>query len=234
MKSIILIVAMILGFCSCTGQIQREVKHIERQDETVLNSVDFANKIEQDLKEYQTWGYKRLVDVAIIIYTRIGQPFYEEDTNRLKISLKYLDKAIELNVTNERAYTNKYNIQCSLGNYRAAIILIQNIADITKHYSHSYLVKGLLFEKMNNMDSAKLNYKLSLEAYNQQIKVEPEFSALVNRAIILSLLGNNAASMKAIEDVIKNNPSDQQAVFVRDNIIINFNRSQFVENNITQ
>lgn len=232
MKVYFFSISLFLFISSCTGQNTSENKKAEQLNRTTMNSIEFEKKIEKGIKEYQTWDHIKLVNEAAYIYAHVGHPYYAEDTNRLIIALKYLDRAIGLNDTNKTAYHNKFNILSSLGRYTEALTILQYLVSHSKQNGESYLIKGLIFEKMGKIDSAQNNYKLAIESYDQRIKIKPEINILIKRAILLNLTIGNQASINAINEVIKTYPKNKQAQFAKDEIIMNFDRKKFIEDNI--
>lgn len=232
MKGKYLTLISIILLTSCLGRNKEPDRQSEQFDRTKLNAIEFKRKVEKGVKEYKKWDYSRLNDEASEIYGLIGKPNFKDDSVFLDVALLYLDRAIELNSVVVTAYQNKYNIVASFGRYREALKLMQKINSLSENFAYGYLSQGLIYEKLNNLDSANYCYKKAYDLYTLSIKIKPDINDLIHRVIVLELINQKDLASKELDRIILKYPDNKFAKAFKVEFINKFDRGKFIDENI--
>lgn len=157
-------------------------------------------------------------------------PMTNDDSVILQDAIILLDKAISIDSSYHVAYANKAMILQHLNKKKEAIQLLDKITKIQPDYAEGFFSQGLIYEEIGNLDSAKIKYKESINAYNKKIEKKNNIRDKLNRAFIMSLL-NKKKGRKEFEKLIKEYPKKEEDIlFWKRQLLDNFNREKFIKN----
>ncbi|HUW05585.1 MAG TPA: hypothetical protein VMW01_04925 [Williamwhitmania sp.] len=220
----------LLLFAGCTSRDKSLQKELDNSSE---NAKTFSRLMAMPDEEAATLTDKQLVDLADNLYTNVGGlAYYKEDSLKLEKALRFLDIAINKNPKNEAAMLSKVNVYCSLKEYSRAITTINGLFEIKGEYPEGLMFEGMLYEKINKLDSSAYFYQEALNAYNSRILKDNKLNDKVNRAVLYCLVKNREAGLAEINKLISENPQDEFAKQVKIGVIENFKRDVFIKNNI--
>jgi len=108
-------------------------------------------------------------------------------------ALLYLDKAIEVDSSYYIAYSNKGAVYCTLKDYKRALIETKKVLVIKPDLAESWVIAGMLSDKIGDTLNATTFYKISIEIFERRIadpsKTKQSESNSINRALSLILIG---------------------------------------------
>lgn len=167
---------------------------------------------------------------------KIGKPFTIEDSLGLKNAILLLDSAIVIDKNNEKYINKRIRIKCYLGYYNDALSDISCQIKLNNS-GGNHIVKGFIYDKAGKVDSALYEYKNAICIYNLKINSEKinsdEFINLkLKKILTLCLLGDYKKANKEIDELYQENPSNQNVIFARKNIVRNFNKNNFIDDNL--
>lgn len=118
-----------------------------------------ARKIKEDSRTESEWE-----ELFLLAYL-------EQDYD---IAIEYLEKIIEINPKNHKAYINMGIAYAEKGEYNKAIELFYKAIDINPKYYNAYYNIGVIYAKINNNEKA-------VELYKKVIEINPkEAKAYIN------------------------------------------------------
>jgi len=88
----------------------------------------------------------------------------DSNRNGFTKALNYINKAIELEPQNVRAYKDKLTILNNLGITPDPTILIK-LLELDPNFAEGYIQLGQIYEKLNKIDSATISYKNARSIY---------------------------------------------------------------------
>lgn len=89
-----------------------------------------------------------------------------------------------------------------------------------------------LYELNDYNDSAMSLYSVSLQQLNDRVNDQIPNDEL-NYVVVYTLLGESAKSDSALNAFLMKNPTDFQAIFLRDSVLQHFDRKHFIEEVVT-
>jgi tetratricopeptide (TPR) repeat protein len=217
---------IIVNSCLNSNKKNSEDKLIKELDQGEKNAIEYKKRINNGITNYNTWNYNKLIEEASFITSSAA------DSTFLCVALKYINKAIFIDNNKLEAFNIKFQILCELGEYKNAIVVLRKIISLRKYNEQTFLIQGLLYEKMGINDSAQLMYQKSFDAVNKELKLSPTINDQIYRAIIMNFIYGNEAAKKEIEDIIIKNPQNIYAKRIQERVINNFDRKKFIEENI--
>jgi tetratricopeptide (TPR) repeat protein len=113
-----------------------------------------------------------------------AQMEYPNDLEITKNSIETINKAIKIYPWNYLFWINKAQLQTKLEDYRAALNSAQRATDLNNDYAEGLEYKGLIYEFLNQPDSAEIYYQKAIDKYKERFKREND-NLLLNREIAL-------------------------------------------------
>lgn len=142
------------------------------------------------------------------LYVNLSQ---NEDSTHLYKTLALFDKAIKCNSSNLNILQGKFTALYLLGRYPESINVLNEIyIKSSKSDSKVLTFIGLVYEKMNLMDSARITYERALVDNKRQLSRHPQDSIQLfcDELFILAAFKGKDYSIKKLEDYMVRNPDD--------------------------
>jgi len=215
---------------SCTRRNKELKKELDNSIKNAENVLELTNKTDKEILNYSDG---KLVKLAMNLYSNVGgDPHFKEDSLKLMNALRYLDVAIAKNPNNESAYLNRVSVYVSFKEYEKAVSSINSLFNIKGEYAEGLMYKGMLYEKLQIQDSASIAYGKALNNYNKRICEADILNDKVHRAILYCLIDGGAKGLKEINNIIKENPKNDFAKQIKEQVIENFDRDKFINNSL--
>ena len=142
----------------------------------------------------------------------LGDYYLTNDDAYLEKGLLLINKAIEDDDAFLLSYYLKAEILGKLKKYREGILVLTDVLnkkanEDSIHIAMLFQMRGLLNQKINNMEEAFENYNKALNIYKSKLKIQSENKILIaNIAQILILSNKREESELFIDNLIKKNP----------------------------
>jgi tetratricopeptide (TPR) repeat protein len=138
---------------------------------------------------------------------------FHRDTVNIKESINQIDQAIWLYRRNYIFYASKAQLLCYLKKYHEAISTLKQIEKFKDDYAEGYEFEGLIYDKLNLLDSANSCYQKALQANEQRIKdhsndFEKTKFNRINRAFDIMLLKGKDNAQKELLKLYSDYPND--------------------------
>jgi tetratricopeptide (TPR) repeat protein len=146
----------------------------------------------------------------------------------IKKSIKLLEQAIKLDKTVPIFYSNEAQMFCNLRKYQDAIKVLNRYLFNFPPNPALGTLKGYIFEKTGNIDSAMASYLDVMNQYNLKIKDDPsDISLQLDQAFLLFFtLSDTEAKMK-YNEIAKKFPNDERVKIMR-NDFYSFERKSYI------
>jgi len=151
----------------------------------------------------------QLNNQAMTLVTHIDNP----DSSRKAISL--LNKATTIDSNYVLGYSNKLMFYCQLKQFDKAILTINKIISLRPNNHYTYLIGGLLYEKVGDTVFSKTYFTKSLTLCNaildtMNIKNRDYVFMTINQAINLKMLNDSTKANKILKDLYDNQPNNPE------------------------
>jgi tetratricopeptide (TPR) repeat protein len=143
-------------------------------------------------------------------------------------SIDLLEKAIKIDSSYYTAYVNESGMFCRLKKYSSAInVLTRGEANCPGEIM-IVTMKGFLYEKTNNVDSAGKMYIKAIASYDSLLNKDPSNISLKLNRLFLLLFTDNAKEAKIeFEKIKKENPNNSLVKSMND-LIYSFDKKLYV------
>jgi tetratricopeptide (TPR) repeat protein len=227
MKKVLGITLLVCIIFSCGRKNKELKKELDNSVENAENILDLTKKTNEEMVNYSD---EKLVELAMDLYDNVGgDPHFKEDSLKLYYALRYIEVAIAKNPNNASAYNSKINVYVALKEYKKAIQSINSLFSIKGESAGGLMFKGMLYEMLQTKDSATIAYKKALQKYNEKINETNNLNDKVNKAVLLCLIEEKEKGLKEINNIIKENPNNNYAVQMKEQIIENFDKTKFFD-----
>lgn len=127
------------------------------------------------------------------------------------------------------AYMNLANAYDHKHSYNEEMIIYNKVLTLVKNDPIILSLKGMLFEKMNHLDSAKNTYDLASATFKKRLRNKPDDINLIRGIIELkAVTAGKEAAFKEIDGQIKRNPQLSSQLLIEYDIFRYFNRHAFI------
>jgi tetratricopeptide (TPR) repeat protein len=145
-------------------------------------------------------------------------------------ALNLVDQSIDCDSTYALAYSNKATILCRLGQYKKAIISLEQAAELQPDYAEVIQAQGFIYEKLGQIDLADNKYQEALIAFNNRLEKDPDnVHILTGKTFLLLFTEGKDAALAEINKIIKKYPDNNTPLIMRRTISL-FNRQEFIAN----
>ncbi|HEY5370691.1 MAG TPA: hypothetical protein VIJ75_17030 [Hanamia sp.] len=143
-------------------------------------------------------------------------------------SIKLLEEAIKLDDSCYMCYSNKAQMFCDFKMYDEAIKVLNRYLDKFSDKFNFEELKGFIFERKGNIDSALITYLHAIKNYDLKIQSDSnDINSQLNRAFLFFFTeGDNKAKME-YEKIYEKYPNNEQVKFMKD-IFFSFNRKSYI------
>lgn len=122
-------------------------------------------------------------------------------------AISLLDSATDIDKDYFPAYYNKLPFLCSIGDYRRAIMAIDNASRIKPEAHDLYLISGILHRKLKDTTEANHLFLKSLSICNGTLDTMPstnnDYMKLQSNRILLNIMLNEKKKAKYLLDKLK-------------------------------
>lgn len=153
----------------------------------------------------------------------------QKDEKDLDKAMFYLDSLLDAGVHDKEIYQQKGQILRIRKNYHEFAVMME---ESTKHFSNnpqSFFGAGLAYEKAGMQEKAMLQYKKSIEVYDQLLDKYPSLTNYINRAMSVSFYNSKEEGIKSFELIKETGLFDSTEVNCFKPMFYRFNREQYVE-----
>ena len=151
----------------------------------------------------------------------------KKDTLIFKQSVKLMEKAILLDNTYTNAYTNLAEVYLKLEDYEKGIVVLNKLLKLKPNYVEVICKSGFVFERMDELDKARSNYKKAYNIYTARIEISGEYTDYINRVPIVFLLEGRQQAINELESIKSQFPNQNITLYEksfatisRENLII--------------
>lgn len=131
-----------------------------------------------------------------------------EGETGLNKAINFFEQAIKCDSTYVNAYMNLENALDHQRSYDDELKISNKLLIITNNDPSILVTRGMLFEKMNNLDSAKNAYYLAKIGYEKKYNKHPENVNLIKEIILLkALTDGKEEAIKQLDVQIKIHPN---------------------------
>ena len=110
------------------------------------------------------------------------------DNKELDTAISFFKRAIACDNNYFAGNINLANACTRIGDFNSAIQAYNKLLLLTNNYPGFAVKKGILFEKMNKLDSARHTYLLAKKLYNNKLAVDPSNIDAIKGHIYLKAL----------------------------------------------
>ncbi len=168
---------------------------------------------------------KALNDSAVQILTDVNQG--KKKIMMLDSAIKLLDLAIQCDSNYFIALSNKAHILSFMNKYYETIKVINRLLVLTNNDPGIIQYKGVIYEKMNQLDSARSQYDFAEKTYIKTLQKYPDSLPILGNYLFLIVIkdGKDSALRKynELDAKFSNNPN---WLFYHE-MIVNFNRKEY-------
>ncbi len=149
------------------------------------------------------------------------------DTNRMNKALQFIEKSIQEDSLDANAFAIKGSILCNLANYTEAInalnksLYLHNIPEVK-------LMKGLIFDKMNQFDSSQQIYNEILNHYEKILEVGNNVKIEVDRALLYFYLNKPDIAKQMYNELKVKYPNEISVVGMKE-FVDTFDKEEFLK-----
>ena len=165
---------------------------------------------------------QELKSKAYELYTLHDQP------DSLRKSLGYLSLAMEIDSLDHRILITSAQILVKIGKRDSAIQVINKALDIKPNFAEAISFKGFILERIENLYEANKNYLKAIHIYDS-LQIEMNKSYLYNKIFISLFVNDKNDVISELDYMISTIPQDSFLLYLKNNIIKNFDRAVFLE-----
>lgn len=133
------------------------------------------------------------------------------EKDSIEKSIKEVKQAIKLDNTHPVFYSNEAQMYCSLEKYQEAIKVLNEYLDNFPNSVELETLKGFIFEKTGNLDSATASYSDAIKHYDIKIQNDPtNVSLLLNRAFLLFFTQSDSKAKIEYTRIVNKFPNDER------------------------
>ena len=166
---------------------------------------------------------QELKSKAYELYTLHDQP------DSLRKSLGYLSLAMEIDSLDHRILITSAQILVKIGKRDSAIQVINKALDIKPNFAEAISFKGFILERIENLYEANKNYLKAIHIYDSLLQIEMNKSYLYNKIFISLFVNDKNDVISELDYMISTIPQDSFLLYLKNNIIKNFDRAVFLE-----
>lgn len=131
-----------------------------------------------------------------------------DNKDELDKAINLFKQAINCDTTYSIAYVNLANAYDHEGSYKEEMACLNRLLVLNNDDPTILVLKGMLFERMNQIDSAKQIYSLTKTAYEKRIAKTPNDINLIKGKIELkALTDGKSEAIKELREQIKTHPN---------------------------
>ncbi len=151
-----------------------------------------------------------------------------KSADSLKVSLAELDKAIELDSTNTRFYSNKANILLTLNRDEEAIDVLKQALSVNPNFAEMITTIGFIYERKGEKEVAQKWYQKALDVYDKRIEEEQfVINSKVNKAFLLFFTENKESAKQAFNELKQQYPKNEEVKY-SEQLFTDFNKQEFL------
>ena len=166
---------------------------------------------------------QELKSKAYELYTLHDQP------DSLRKSLEYLSLAMEIDSLDHRILITSAQILVKIGKRDSAIQVIDKALGIKPNFAEAISFKGFVLERMKNLHEANKNYLKAIYIYDSLLYIKMNKSYLYNKVFISLFVNDKNDVISELDNMIPTIPRDTFVLYMKNNIIKNFDRAVFLE-----
>ena len=166
---------------------------------------------------------QELKSKAYELYTSHDQP------DSLRKSLEYLSLAMRIDSLNHRILITSAQILVKIGERDSAIQVIDKALGIKPNFAEAISFKGFVLERTGNLYEANKNYLKAIHIYDSLLQIKMNKSYLYNKTFISLFINDKNYVISELNNIINNIPEDTFLLYLKNNIIKNFDRAVFLE-----
>lgn len=166
---------------------------------------------------------QELKSKAYELYNLHDQP------DSLRKSLGYLSLAMEIDSLDHRILITSAQILVKIGKRDSAIQVIDKALGIKPNFVEAISFKGFVLERMKNSYEANKNYLKAIHIYDSLLQIEMNKSYLYNKVFISLFVNDKNHIISELDNMIINTPQDTFLLYLKNNIIKDFDRTVFLE-----
>ncbi len=158
-----------------------------------------------------------------------------DEKDELNKAVDLFKQAINCDSTYLTAYENLSNAYNQGNNNSEEMIILNKILILTKNAPTTLVSKGVLFEKMNHLDSAKEIYILAKQGFEKRLKKHPDNIGLIEGMILLKAITDGKdEAIKEVDQQIKLHPELSSKLSFEYEIYEHFERHAYIYNLTTE
>lgn len=166
---------------------------------------------------------QELKSKAYELYISHDQP------DSLRKSLRYLSLAMKIDSLNHRILITSAQILVKIGERDSAIQVIDKALGIKPNFAEAISFKGFILERTGNLYEANKNYLKAIHIYDSLLQIEMNKSYLYNKVFISLFVNDKNDVISELDHTIFTIPQDTFLLYLKNNIIKNFDRAVFLE-----
>ena len=149
------------------------------------------------------------------------------DTIKMNKALKLIEKFIQEDSLNANAFAIKGSVFCNLANYTEAInalnksLYLHNIPEVK-------LMKGMIFDKMNQVDSAQVIYNQILNDYEMILKDGNNIKIELDRAMLYFYLNKPEVANRLYNELRVKYPHEISVIGMK-GFVGTFDKEEFLK-----
>ena len=176
------------------------------------------------------------VDSLAITYNNLGVKFLarssqlgENSSLLLDSAIYFFDKGLELDKNFTTLYINKSQVLRKKLKFKEVIQMLDIVLTIDPKYPEVLMGKGLLFEKLNNIEEATKNYLKAKEIFLEQSKSNPKnITVKFNSIFLLYFIEGKEQALKEIDKLSTEYQDNVEITQFRE-LIESFDRFKFID-----
>lgn len=144
-------------------------------------------------------------------------------------AIDLLKLAIKCDSTYPNPYINLVNAYDQKGNYNEEMINLNKVLLLTNNDPSFLTIKGMLFERMKNIDSAKKTYSLAQKRFtNILVKQPKDINAIEGIVRLKGITDGKDSAIKELDEQIKKNPDLSSKLFIEYEFYEHFDRENYI------
>ena len=151
------------------------------------------------------------------------------EKRQLDTALLFLKRAIQCDANYTIAYLNLASVYDKMNNYNAEMDATNKLLILSKNDPAILIKKGVLFEKMNKVDSAKRLYSLAEKLYKEELTKYPDsLRTMLDFILAKAISEGKDAAVKERNEQIRKHPKDSTDLINKTFFLENFDRKGFL------
>lgn len=132
------------------------------------------------------------------------------NNGNLDSALLFLEKATEIDSNYYLAYCNKSNIFIKKGEYKKAILELENAIEAKPDFAETVFYLGMLYDFTQSSEKANELYRKSIKLFDERLKKHnlDQVGNRSNRAVAMILLGNVSEGNDELKKLIDKYPEN--------------------------